>query len=1004
MPPADIYYGAGPRDGSYSDHAAHDPYRKHARTKSYHSERSYEQLYPSPGSLQPMRSPGELPQAQHGSPASASAPTPSAYHVSPSRFSRSPSDEGQRPHDHSRERQRGTVHGSPHPLSRGPDSINPYHAIAVSRATEARGDVRAAVAMPAPARGPLPMLGPAPFDARVAHAMAFAHPQPPQPPQQPPHPSHLPQYMQHQHQQQRKRLRISRACDECRRRKTRCDVVGAFPGEAGHPATIAGLVPPIEPHQEPQGDMLILQPCMNCRRSGITCSYSKRPLKRGPSKGYIKDLERRLNSLESQMVAPDGAASAVGAPSDTAAAKPKVRTEDRIVRLEKVLNSGEKAAERTPPPPCEALMAATESESNDLDPTDRSSSRWTSASPMPDREAHDDQKASPASAAHQHACTSPTPHPAEGLASRAEAPEQSRSPSQQKERRQRRPAQLPALAAPPPQRSAKDAIMQSTLHATFPVVCYAAGESSTPPLESRMLSRGHKILAEALEPPPTSPSATGSEADHTRVPEKGLERIKNKPHSSRLAQIIGQASAGLASASGDLFSSQRTGRLDNDRLKSMRKLAADVAAQEADLLMLCQLDLLRHGQPNKSALAAAVTKLDAGDGSARQLRRRVVMFTMDRWHSAGFGTPHVVTGRHALDRTAFQTMKDALADVERSPLGPGSYEVVRASVMLGHLHDMAQSAGGWKHISPSDVDSIVHSVTNQAESHIAEGSQLDPTCDAALRYSLEHAVRTYHALHTLPPAGQATVEDIGRLFEMTERIIVLGKAKTPLTPASKLFRSAIGPHVAAMVAVSFFWCYKVIAILTAQAYGGSGIASPASASSASSSSSSSSTLRSRDRVLDHKGLVSASLQPLEHYRRKMSDYVRMVGMLCMFSGGAPDDAAAFKPLYLRLSLFQNQTLGFCTKLGCLLQPPAADSPARDGIPVLEHEADAFIDTANGMGCLGYVLASTNAGEAWSLLSGAAAAAATEPASPPPPPSSSSSSSPAHAVTSAPTSA
>ncbi|EPQ27881.1 uncharacterized protein PFL1_04625 [Pseudozyma flocculosa PF-1] len=823
MPPADIYYGAGPRDGSYSDHAAHDPYRKHARTKSYHSERSYEQLYPSPGSLQPMRSPGELPQAQHGSPASASAPTPSAYHVSPSRFSRSPSDEGQRPHDHSRERQRGTVHGSPHPLSRGPDSINPYHAIAVSRATEARGD-----------------------------------------------------YMQHQHQQQRKRLRISRACDECRRRKTRCDVVGAFPGEAGHPATIAGLVPPIEPHQEPQGDMLILQPCMNCRRSGITCSYSKRPLKRGPSKGYIKDLERRLNSLESQMVAPDGAASAVGAPSDTAAAKPK--------------------------------------------------------------------------------------------------------------------------------RSAKDAIMQSTLHATFPVVCYAAGESSTPPLESRMLSRGHKILAEALEPPPTSPSATGSEADHTRVPEKGLERIKNKPHSSRLAQIIGQASAGLASASGDLFSSQRTGRLDNDRLKSMRKLAADVAAQEADLLMLCQLDLLRHGQPNKSALAAAVTKLDAGDGSARQLRRRVVMFTMDRWHSAGFGTPHVVTGRHALDRTAFQTMKDALADVERSPLGPGSYEVVRASVMLGHLHDMAQSAGGWKHISPSDVDSIVHSVTNQAESHIAEGSQLDPTCDAALRYSLEHAVRTYHALHTLPPAGQATVEDIGRLFEMTERIIVLGKAKTPLTPASKLFRSAIGPHVAAMVAVSFFWCYKVIAILTAQAYGGSGIASPASASSASSSSSSSSTLRSRDRVLDHKGLVSASLQPLEHYRRKMSDYVRMVGMLCMFSGGAPDDAAAFKPLYLRLSLFQNQTLGFCTKLGCLLQPPAADSPARDGIPVLEHEADAFIDTANGMGCLGYVLASTNAGEAWSLLSGAAAAAATEPASPPPPPSSSSSSSPAHAVTSAPTSA
>lgn len=55
----------------------------------------------------------------------------------------------------------------------------------------------------------------------------------------------------------RKRVKVSRACDECRRKKIKCD--------AQSEATE--------------------QPCSNCRRSNAQCLFSRIPQKRGPSKG-----------------------------------------------------------------------------------------------------------------------------------------------------------------------------------------------------------------------------------------------------------------------------------------------------------------------------------------------------------------------------------------------------------------------------------------------------------------------------------------------------------------------------------------------------------------------------------------------------------------------------------------------------------------------------------------------------------------------------------------------
>ncbi|KAI0168990.1 hypothetical protein GGR52DRAFT_500463 [Hypoxylon sp. FL1284] len=71
----------------------------------------------------------------------------------------------------------------------------------------------------------------------------------------------------------RKRSKVSRACDECRRKKVKCDAVS----ENGE------------------------EPCSNCRRSSIQCLFSRIPQKRGPSKGYIKELADRINSIEGKL-------------------------------------------------------------------------------------------------------------------------------------------------------------------------------------------------------------------------------------------------------------------------------------------------------------------------------------------------------------------------------------------------------------------------------------------------------------------------------------------------------------------------------------------------------------------------------------------------------------------------------------------------------------------------------------------------------------------------------
>ncbi|AEO64339.1 uncharacterized protein THITE_2037048 [Thermothielavioides terrestris NRRL 8126] len=98
----------------------------------------------------------------------------------------------------------------------------------------------------------------------------------------PPHLSHhmpmepLPmqqQYQQHGATPPRKRSKVSRACDECRRKKIKCNA----PADSS------------------------VQACANCQRSHAACLFSRIPQKRGPSKGYIKELADRINTIEGKL-------------------------------------------------------------------------------------------------------------------------------------------------------------------------------------------------------------------------------------------------------------------------------------------------------------------------------------------------------------------------------------------------------------------------------------------------------------------------------------------------------------------------------------------------------------------------------------------------------------------------------------------------------------------------------------------------------------------------------
>ncbi|TID30026.1 hypothetical protein CANINC_001395 [Pichia inconspicua] len=73
----------------------------------------------------------------------------------------------------------------------------------------------------------------------------------------------------------RKRSKVSRACDECRRKKVKCDAM-----------------------LDPSSDTIIKK-CTNCEKNKDSCLFTRVPLKRGPNKGFNKKQSSTTNSSSS---------------------------------------------------------------------------------------------------------------------------------------------------------------------------------------------------------------------------------------------------------------------------------------------------------------------------------------------------------------------------------------------------------------------------------------------------------------------------------------------------------------------------------------------------------------------------------------------------------------------------------------------------------------------------------------------------------------------------------
>lgn len=83
--------------------------------------------------------------------------------------------------------------------------------------------------------------------------------------------------------QSRKRSKVSRACDTCRKKKIKCN--------AEYSSSLKEIT----------------KKCDNCIKNQVECLFSRTPLKRGPSKGYIRDLEEKLeisNNSKTHIILP----------------------------------------------------------------------------------------------------------------------------------------------------------------------------------------------------------------------------------------------------------------------------------------------------------------------------------------------------------------------------------------------------------------------------------------------------------------------------------------------------------------------------------------------------------------------------------------------------------------------------------------------------------------------------------------------------------------------------
>lgn len=722
--------------------------------------------------------------------------------------------------------------------------------------------------------------------------------------------------------------------------------------------------------------MIIIRACTNCVRGGMDCQYSRRPAKRGPSKGYIKDLETRINCLEGQREQKE-----VGAATATTTATASTRSVTPFLCTETELSSSAwtDQQQQRPHRPWEVAPQVEVETDEDLyhksDLTRRreaqllqlaSSSSASSTAIEQQAPAADGDSAEVADAMIALAASPTTPTAAApsttSLLTNLDAPPAvkivgrlpvtSGAGSSEAAVATREPKTLSSSSTNAA--ALRDAFRDSPINATFAIQPMRR-DRSTLRLDDRLVKRAMKLLMEPASPAASAAvAAAADEGSRDGTPSTTVSNAMGlRPHGVRVAQLQGQAIAGIRcdKAQGSLPSAAS----GIAAIRLARRLSTATRALEADALMLCYLDTARLGNPDNSALAAAAAKLSAigssdEDCTDESLRRACVLLSLDRWHAASFNTPFTMTGRLVPEQATHTRLIGSLGDLSSAPLGTTPAEVLRTALMFGTLQELATSRGGWKNVALADLESVIHSTGADGDDDDADGSTShDESSESlytvrALRYALRGAVRLFYRLQTLPDSSRISITTIKTVLEAVEETLLAGTSKTPPDPKTLLMRCAIGPHVYAMAANALSWMSRAIAFYVKT---------------------------QRQRTAGSHTTTSpstADLPECEYLRRCVQGYARMIGPLTLFAAGA--ETSGVRPLYLRVAAYNHSTVSYLDAFDSVSRDDAdisESSPLRDAIAVLQAEVDGRASLTQDLGSMGLVLASSTNKEAWELM-------------------------------------
>ncbi|UZJ52332.1 hypothetical protein CBS101457_001652 [Exobasidium rhododendri] len=668
--------------------------------------------------------------------------------------------------------------------------------------------------------------------------------------------------------------------------------------------------------------MVVVQSCTTCTRNGLECLFTKKQLKRGPSKGYIKELERRLYSLENQR---DSHLS-----SQRRDFADLTEVEDDVVEEE----GPDKRRARTEHASMEKILQSAHDDGEEGE-FSREDVRplHTSAHDISKRDMHNNDEVDN----FYYSCNAHLSSPAHSS-----------------------PPERPDAGDSKGRGTEITAFSRSPLALCLPILdpddlSDVDGLAAT---QEDMLVQALALLTDAVETESgSSPSSMSSSSSSAALPHHGRSSLS---HDQALQLVIGRAifddQDGISPAavkSTFPSPSPSTPQSSAKSLRAMQKMATSHLDLQADTLMLCYLDALRRGQANDALLAAAVAKstMIKGPLSEARMGRRVVLMVMDRWHATGFHSRfHIpsssITGNNK-DHTA---LLHALPAASRQPQSVASV-CLRAAMLFGLFRETLEACPRMGvRVANIDVEAMLRDMQLDDDSDASDGA--DNYGSQEMRPSIRNALRAYHALYQLAHIveregrleGVITLESVDKKLQLIEGIMSVGVSGAVINAASQLASSYLSPVILSIASVLLSWLSRMI------------------------------TLKAREILTSTNSSfeVSCRLQTLEYLRRKIYGWLRLISTLCR-DIDRPTEPCSFSLLHARVVLFANANVDYLSKIGDLgakitsIDDLGASTPIREEFDVIRRDANGILHAFIDRGPLGSVLSTTLPGDAYHLL-------------------------------------